>query len=243
MAIQLINVGNIANDGTGDDLREAFIKVNNNFEELDLRDDEQTTVSNIGAVGEGIFAQRIGYDLQFKKLVSGANITLTSTDDTITVDSVGGLQALIVSSDSGSIILQDGQTLNINGGTGISTSLVGNVLTITNDGVVAIVQDTTPKLGGNLDAQGYNMTNVGTIASSGFQGPLDGLVYGIDIRTLNNYFTNFDFGSFAIAPATGTLDWIFKAIDVDLGTFLSPSVVDAENGGIIGDPPAPPVLP
>lgn len=65
MAIQLINVGNIANDGTGDDLREAFIKVNQNFEELDLRDDEQTTASNIGEVGEGVFAQRLNYDLQF----------------------------------------------------------------------------------------------------------------------------------------------------------------------------------
>jgi len=43
MAISLINVGQIANDGTGDDLREAFIKINQNFEELDLRDDEQTT--------------------------------------------------------------------------------------------------------------------------------------------------------------------------------------------------------
>ena len=31
MAIQTINVGNLANDGTGDDLREAFIKVNQNF--------------------------------------------------------------------------------------------------------------------------------------------------------------------------------------------------------------------
>ena len=29
MAIQTINIGTIANDGTGDDLREAFVKVNN----------------------------------------------------------------------------------------------------------------------------------------------------------------------------------------------------------------------
>ena len=34
MAIQTINIGTIANDGTGDDLREAFVKVNNNFTEL-----------------------------------------------------------------------------------------------------------------------------------------------------------------------------------------------------------------
>ena len=37
MTIQNINIGNIANDGTGDDLREAFRKVNENFDELDLR--------------------------------------------------------------------------------------------------------------------------------------------------------------------------------------------------------------
>ena len=35
MTVQLINIGNVANDGTGDDLREAFIKVNDNFEDLD----------------------------------------------------------------------------------------------------------------------------------------------------------------------------------------------------------------
>jgi hypothetical protein len=35
MAIQNINVGLAANDGTGDDLREAFIKINQNFQNLD----------------------------------------------------------------------------------------------------------------------------------------------------------------------------------------------------------------
>ena len=71
MAIQLIDIGQVANDGSGDDLREAFIKVNQNFEELDLRDDEQTTASNIGgAGGVGVFSNRVNYDLQFKKLES-----------------------------------------------------------------------------------------------------------------------------------------------------------------------------
>ncbi len=36
MAISTINIGTLANDGTGDDLREAFVKVNNNFTELDV---------------------------------------------------------------------------------------------------------------------------------------------------------------------------------------------------------------
>jgi len=34
MAKQTINTGTTANDGTGDDLRDAFIKVNDNFTEL-----------------------------------------------------------------------------------------------------------------------------------------------------------------------------------------------------------------
>ena len=79
MAVQLINIGNVANDGTGDDLREAFIKTNANFEELDLRDDEQTTVSNLGEVGEGLFG------ISFKmKGVSGKIKTTINPIKTLT---------------------------------------------------------------------------------------------------------------------------------------------------------------
>ena len=101
MAVELINLGLIANDGTGDDLREAFRKVNNNFEELDLRQPEQTTASNLGS-GAGIFAQKSGYDLKFKSLVQGDNITITSTDNALTISAVGGLQDLLISADGGS---------------------------------------------------------------------------------------------------------------------------------------------
>ena len=38
MNIQTINVGAIANDGTGDHLRDAFIKVNSNFTEVSHSD-------------------------------------------------------------------------------------------------------------------------------------------------------------------------------------------------------------
>ena len=85
MAVQLINIGNVANDGTGDDLREAMIKINTNFEELDLRDDEQTTASNLGVVGEGLFLRRNVYDLEFKKISAGANVTLTADDNKIVI--------------------------------------------------------------------------------------------------------------------------------------------------------------
>ena len=92
MAIQTVNIGGVANDGTGDDLREAFVKVNNNFTELDNRNPEQTTASNLGTEGQGVFAQKTGFDLQFKKIKAGGNVTVTSDSSNVIIESVGGLQ-------------------------------------------------------------------------------------------------------------------------------------------------------
>lgn len=239
MAVQLINVGQIANDGTGDDLREAFIKINQNFEELDLRDDEQTTASNLGEIGEGIFAQKLNYDLQFKKLVPGSNITLTSTDEIVTFDAVGGLQQLIVSSDSGSVILSDGSTLNLNGGDGIETTLIGNTLTINNT-ASELALDTSPQLSANLDASNFDIENVGNITAqrfTGFQrGDMEGNVWGIDIRDLDNRIGNltdsFDFGEILV-EVTNVLDFLLVTNDVDQGTFNSPSPYFIDNGSIV----------
>jgi hypothetical protein len=74
MPLQQINLGNYANDGTGDDLRTAFTKVNDNFAALDL---EYNILggANVGG-GTGLYAARDGVNLQFK--------TLTSTDSTVT---------------------------------------------------------------------------------------------------------------------------------------------------------------
>ena len=37
MPTDRINVGTLANDGTGDDLRQAFVKVNNNFHDIAIQ--------------------------------------------------------------------------------------------------------------------------------------------------------------------------------------------------------------
>ena len=57
MPIQTISIGNYANDGTGDDLRTAFEKVNANFNFLNV--ENTTSAQNLGA-GEFIFAQKSG---------------------------------------------------------------------------------------------------------------------------------------------------------------------------------------
>ena len=223
MALQTINIGTLANDGTGDDLREAFIKVNQNFDDLDLRSPESTSVTNLGNTGEGVFAQKVGSALQLKKLVQGSNVTLTSSTTGITINATGGLQQLNVVSDVGSMQLADGQTLNIQGGTGANTSVSGNVLTI--NSTADVVSDTTPQLGGNLDAQGNDISNVNTLTASNFAGALtgnvQGLVYGVDIRNIEPNTAGFDFGSLS-NDVRGLSDWLIYQTDIDFGAMLTP---------------------
>ena len=223
MALQTINIGTLANDGTGDDLREAFIKVNQNFDDLDLRSPESTTVTNLGNTGQGVFAQKVGAELQLKKLVQGSNVTLTSSTTGITINATGVLQQLNDVSDSGSLQLADGGTLNIRGGSGSTTSVAGNVLTINSTAEVS--SDTTPELGGNLDAGGNDISNVNTLTASNINGALTGnvtgLVHGVDIRNIEPNTAGFDFGSLS-NDVRGLSDWLIYQTDIDFGSHLSP---------------------
>jgi hypothetical protein len=82
MALLQINLGNYANDGTGDDLRTAFTKVNDNFAALDT---EFTILggANVGT-GTGVYAARDGVNLQFKTLTSTDNsVAFTNTATTV----------------------------------------------------------------------------------------------------------------------------------------------------------------
>ena len=231
MALQTINIGTLANDGTGDDLREAFIKVNQNFDDLDLRSPESTTVTNLGNTGEGVFAPKVGSQLQMKKLVQGSNVTLTSSTTGITINATGGLQQLNVVSDSGSMQLADGNTLNIFGGAGANTSVSGNVLTIASQAEVK--SDTTPELGGSLNASGNDISNVNTLTASNFSGALtgnvQGLVYGVDIRNIEPNTAGFDFGSLS-NDVRGLSDWLIYETDIDFGQVLTPDVRNFDAG-------------
>jgi len=93
MPIQTINLGNYANDGTGDDLRTAFLKVNANFQlvgaTLGIISGE-----NVGS-GVGIFKRRDNDNLtlEFKSLTSTDNsIQITSTADTVNLKGLSLLE-------------------------------------------------------------------------------------------------------------------------------------------------------
>ena len=208
MAIQTINIGTVANDGTGDDLREAFVKVNANFAELAARNPEATTGVNLGASGEGVFAQLNGAEMQFKKLIGGGNVTLSADGNAITINSVGGLQTLNVETDNGTQAVTDGDTLKLIGGTNLNTKIAGGGVTF--DSVTELSSDLTPQLGANLDGQNNNIINVNNINAK---------VWYKDIRDI----AGFNFGTITKSYAD-IFNWLLDNQDIEFGLIDQPGL-------------------
>lgn len=224
MAINDINIGSIANDGTGDDLRTAFDKINNNFTELDTRFPKETTGINLGNIGEGIFVSADQGELSFKKIVAGSNISIASAANNITISSTGGLDSLLIVSDSGSITVERGQSLSISGTDGIQTRTIGqNLIVEATDGVLAA--DGDPTLSATLNANNNNIIDAGTVTATQFNGPLEGLVYGVDVRTIAGFYNDFDFGEIIVPNYTSIIEWLQREVDVDFGTYVAPGLV------------------
>lgn len=229
MAIQIINIGSFANDGTGDDLRVAFEKVNANFAELNLTRGQNNTASNVGT-GAGVYKEKIGVDLRLRSLKAGSGITIstpTVSDTEITITNNRNNFSTLVA-DSGSIVAASGTaSASILGGIGITTSVVGGNLVITNDySNYDLATDLSPTLAANLDANNFDIINVDNITANN----VDSLVYGIDIRNINSNINIFDFGNF-IGSYSNLLAWLLATSPYgDMGTFSLPSEYGIDGG-------------
>jgi len=96
------------------------------------------------------------------------------------------------------------------------------------DPVGLVVSDTTPALGGNLNANNKNITGIDTLSAGSMFGNLTGLVHGIDIRTINQYFDQeWDFGPVLNRQFNSILDYIISDYTVDLGGFIGNEVSEA----------------
>jgi len=128
MTIQVINIGNIVNDGLGDDLRTAFQKVNANFNLLSTT--SNTTAANIGTVGVGVFKQKQGTELQFKNIAAGRKIFLTDNENNIIVNTDQPDAFTRIFTEDGVILAEDGTTVTFQGGTNTTVKASGSVVTI-----------------------------------------------------------------------------------------------------------------
>lgn len=126
--ISTINIGNIVNDGLGDDLRTAFQKVNANF--ATLNNDLTITASNLGTVGESVFKQKNGLDLEFKKLVAGNKITITSSPDSLLISSTIGNVFQRLTTNSGYVDAEDYQYVTLQGDNNVQVTAVNDVITV-----------------------------------------------------------------------------------------------------------------
>ena len=231
MAITRINVGTLANDGTGDDLRQAFVKVNNNFDDLDLRVAGQATAANLGS-GAGIFYSKEDGVIGLKSLVSGTNIQITNDANTITISNEGTI-ILQGSSGTGSIAGAN-RTLLVNGGNNINTTASSNSVTVDIDPSGLVLTDTSPQLGGPLNASNNNIVNVGTLTATSIIGALTGTVDGLNITALYNALSNvrgFDFGTIII-NVNNALDFLVSQQSLTYGTVASPSNINSDFGAI-----------
>jgi len=116
MAINLINRGSVANDGTGDNLRAGAEKVNANFTEI------------YTALGNGT-------------VING---TIKIHDDSSTE----------------TIVSANGEVFKILGGTGITSTISGNNLTLAVDGTIITGSSTTTLTNKTLNAPDNTITNL-----------------------------------------------------------------------------------
>jgi archaellum component FlaF (FlaF/FlaG flagellin family) len=103
----------VVNDGLGDDLRTAFEKVNANF--ADLSTQLTITATNVGATGVGVFKEKVGADLRFKKLVSGTKMLLNENTDTVTVNNTAPDAFIRIDTDAGTMLASTYQQITMAG--------------------------------------------------------------------------------------------------------------------------------
>lgn len=111
--INTINLGNVVNDGLGDDLRTAFQKVNANFSALNS--ELTITVGAASTNGVSLFKEKSGSQLTFKNLVSGTKILIDDAGDTVIINNTAPDAFIRFDTDSGSMLASTHQQIGLSG--------------------------------------------------------------------------------------------------------------------------------
>lgn len=168
MAQQIINVGAVANDGTGDGLRTAYIKINENTTELYSRAQTTPPTTLVGAPGN--FAGQYAYDQNFfyycfanydgsstiwAEVAQLGNVAVRTVENgttILTIDNSGGPLTIDVDGTSNvAVFTTSGLTVSNVTTTGVSATTISSSTTIAATGNIS----------------GGNLTTLGRISASG----------------------------------------------------------------------------
>lgn len=157
--IQTINLGNLVNDGLGDDLRTAFQKVNANF--ASLQTSFSITGANAQAVGAKVYKEQLNNLLVFRNLIAGNKITLTENADSIQINCTQPEAFTRIDGNTGSILASNNTALTIQGGSNVTTAVNGQYLTVDTN-----IDLNTVLLGFDFGTIGNQFTNALQILAS-----------------------------------------------------------------------------
>ena len=204
MSLQTINLGTLANDGTGDDLRTAFEKVINNFNYLQEQLSFEVQGENVGT-GIGVYHNKFDNLLEFNSFVSGNNISLTLSENNI-----------IVAVNMDSNLVMNGQRILNSGNIELNqdSTLIGNV-------VGDLTGSVTPPPGRPI---GYGDIFVN-------DGPA--LLVGISVVDIARPIQNFDFGFITNNNFNNSVDYMLFVAGMDLGTIAAPAPFTIDLGTIV----------
>lgn len=174
LQVNLVNLGTYPNDGTGDDLRAAFVKSNENFQSLS--DNVLLDAINLGT-GTPIFLDKSNNTLRFRSIkTSNANVAISYDSNSITLSVKDSINRLQEDSDpilGGNLVL-NGFDIEGSGNINIVGDITANSITGSFNGDFSgnISGDITGNLYGNV------FGNVTGNVSGDVSGDLYGNVFG-----------------------------------------------------------------
>ena len=156
MALQSINIGTAANDGTGDNLRVGGDKINDNFSEIYTAFGNGSTLSSLAvtAMNGATANELVTVGSTTTELDAEANLTFDGSTLAVT----GNITAttITLSNDSGLIVPDDGN---------IGSASATDAMQISSAGIVTFKDDILIKDGGTIG--NASVADVMTLASTG----------------------------------------------------------------------------